>query len=239
MAISRFRSTIESIMISRLDLIGTSGNEVSTQSKARPRRSYLSGWLILGSLTAIFLAWLLFRWLIQPTWPGILPNFLRELSELTQIAAAVTLLVLWAGLLWRHYRRTPATPFQVLSLEELFELSPKGFEHYVADLFRQKGYKVTVRGRSGDHGVDLELIGDGYKKAIVQCKRYRDTVGEKIIRDLYGTLLHERVSRAFLVTTADISSAARRWAEGKPITLVDGQTLVEIASSLAERIQTD
>ena len=119
-----------------------------------------------------------------------------------------------------------------MNLAELFDINPKEFEHYVADLFRLKGYQVNVRGRSGDHGVDLELTGAGYKKAIVQCKRYRDTVGEKIIRDLYGTLLHEKVSRAFLVTTADISDAARRWAEGKPITLIDGPTLVSIASSL-------
>ena len=121
-----------------------------------------------------------------------------------------------------------------MTREQLYELDPKTFEHYVAGLFRQKGYLVLVRGRSGDHGVDLELTGKAGKRAIVQCKRYRDTVGEKIVRDLFGTLLHERASRAFLITTADISEAAINWAKGKPITLINGEMLVEIASSLSE-----
>ncbi len=122
-----------------------------------------------------------------------------------------------------------------MTKEQLFELDPKSFEYYVAGLFRQKGYAVTVRGRSGDHGVDLELKSARDKRAIVQCKRYRGTVGEKIVRDLFGTLLHERASRAFLVTTADISDAAAKWSQGKPITLIDGDTLVEIAASLNQQ----
>jgi hypothetical protein len=38
--------------------------------------------------------------------------------------------------------------------------------------------------------------------------------------------------RGFLVTTADISASAEAWAKGKPITLIDGPTLVDIAGSL-------
>ena len=60
-------------------------------------------------------------------------------------------------------------------------------------------------------------------------------MGEKIIRDLFGTLLHERASRAFLVTTAEISDAAYKWSQGKPITLIDGETLVAIATSLNQK----
>ncbi|UCC50822.1 MAG: restriction endonuclease, partial [Anaerolineaceae bacterium] len=53
-----------------------------------------------------------------------------------------------------------------------------------------------------------------------------------IVRELFGTMIHERVHHAFLVTTADISDAARQWATHKPMTLIDGPTLVDIASSL-------
>ena len=60
--------------------------------------------------------------------------------------------------------------------------------------FRQKGYKVSLRGRSGDLGVDLVLMRPGGKQAIVQCKRYRNTIGPDIVRELYGTLIHEGVS---------------------------------------------
>ena len=123
-----------------------------------------------------------------------------------------------------------------MSREKLYGLSPRAFERYAASLFRQKGYKVVVRGRSGDLGVDLEVTDGHGRRAIVQCKRYRDTVGAEVVRELYGTLIHEQVAHAFLVTTADISESAREWARGKPMTLIDGGTLVAIADALRQQL---
>jgi restriction system protein len=119
-------------------------------------------------------------------------------------------------------------------LEDLQRLSPKAFERYVASLFKSKGYRVGIRGGSGDLGVDLELAGMRGRRAIVQCKRYQNTIGAEIIRELYGTLIHEGVHWAFLVTTAEISDAARQWAEGKPITLIDGAMLLDVAHALGQ-----
>ncbi|MBE2221690.1 MAG: restriction endonuclease, partial [Anaerolineae bacterium] len=48
----------------------------------------------------------------------------------------------------------------------------------------------------------------------------------------FGTLIHERVSHAFLVTTADISPSAREWAQGKPMTLIDGNLLIQVSEKL-------
>jgi HJR/Mrr/RecB family endonuclease len=199
----------------------------------KQRRAYWSFWIILVALTALLAFWLGFRWLLQPGWLQALPSFIREFFRLIELAGAFTLLFLWVGLfLYRRHQKTNLS-MQPLNRDQLYSLSPKAFEHYVASLFGRKGYQVVVRGGSGDHGVDLELSdGDG-RRAVVQCKRYRDTVGEKTVRDLYGTLLHEGASHAFLVTTADISEAAEEWARGKPITLIDGSTLVSIANSLA------
>jgi restriction system protein len=104
----------------------------------------------------------------------------------------------------------------------------------VAQLFRKKGYKVALRGGSGDKGVDLELQQAGGRRAIVQCKRYRRPVGPEVVRELFGTLVHERVSHAFLVTTADISNSARDWAQGKPMTLIDGNLLAQVSDKLMD-----
>ncbi len=195
-------------------------------------RGHSSGWLILTLLTVIYAFWLAYRWFFEPAWPGALPDLVAEMMGLVELATAITLVVLWAGLLWQRRARPAATSNLALSVDQMYELSPKAFEHYVASLFRRKGYRVTVRGRSGDHGVDLELTSAGGRLAIVQCKRYRDTVGEEIVRGLFGTLLHENARHAFLVTTADISAAARKWAAGKPMTLINGPTLVEIAAAV-------
>ncbi|MGD8857145.1 MAG: restriction endonuclease [Chloroflexota bacterium] len=198
-------------------------------------RGYVSGWLILGLMSAVFVGWLLYRLIYQPAWPAALPSTMAEMLRLVELAAAFTLIVLWVGLLWRRRASQASAGSEALNLAQMYALSPKAFEHYVAGLFRRKGYRVIVRGRSGDHGVDLELSGAGGRRAIVQCKRYRDTVGEEVVRGLFGTLLHETAHHAFLVTTADISEAARNWAAGKPMTLIDGPTLAEIAAAIDDR----
>ncbi len=178
-----------------------------------------------------FVIWLFYRHLLRADWFSQLPPFLNELLNLLEAAAITTALLFAIILLWRKERERRAAAKSV-SLDSLYSLSPADFERFVAGLFRKKGYAVTVRGRSGDHGVDLELLSENGRRAVVQCKRYRNPIGPDIVRELFGTMIHERVHHSFLVTTADISPAAREWAENKPITLIDGSTLVQIAASL-------
>lgn len=190
-------------------------------------------WMLSAIATILLLFWLVYHYLVQPNWIARLPSLLGELIFLFEAASALTLGIVVALLWWRQ--RRPSSSLAALSVEEMVALSPAAFEQYVAALFRRKGYRVKLRGRSGDRGVDLELTRIGGRRAIVQCKRYRHTIGPDIVRELFGTMIHERVHHAFLVTTADISDAARQWATHKPMTLIDGPTLVDIASSLNYR----
>lgn len=184
---------------------------------------------VLGTL--LFLYWVVYRFVVRPAWLGMLPEDTQLTFDLLEAAATFALVVLWIAIGWFWLERRHKNK-AVKNRSDLYKLSPTAFEHYVADLFRQRGYTVHVRGKSGDLGVDLELISDTGRRAIVQCKRYQRTVGPDIVRELYGTLIHERVARAFLVTTADISASAREWARGKPMTLIDGKTLAEIAQAV-------
>jgi len=205
--------------------------------RRRIPRAYRSGLLIIAVLTLGLLGWLAYRLVWQPAWLQALPSLLEELMVLLEAASAFTISFLWAGLALRHWRAgerpAPAGERGLVTRSRLYALSPHQFERYVADIFSRKGYQVELRGGSGDHGVDLELHDRRTgRRAIVQCKRYQNTVGEELVRELYGTLLHELAYHAFLVTTADISDAAREWAQGKPITLIDGATLVAIDGAL-------
>lgn len=197
-------------------------------------RPYRSGWIIVVIMTAVYLLWLWIRLTIQPGWLDALPDLVNEVFNLVELGWGLTLAVLWIVLIWRYRQQANATRSEPVTLEQLVSMKPDAFERYVAELFHQKGYGVVHRGGSGDHGVDLELTSPSGKQAVVQCKRYQGTVGEDVVRDLYGTLMHERVARAFLVTTGEISGAAKLWARGKPLTLIDGFTLLSIASSLAD-----
>jgi restriction endonuclease Mrr len=156
--------------------------------------------------------------------PGLLPWLGGTLT--------FTLAMVWTGLAWviQQEQGAPVTP---LVPAELLTLDPTQFERHVALVLRHRGFRVRQRGGSGDHGVDLEVYPSSGRKGIVQCKRYRSTVGERTVRDLYGTMLHEDADHAFLVTAGEISASARVWAEGKPITLVDGERLWQLAVECA------
>ncbi len=181
----------------------------------------LSTWLPVTGLTVLFFAWML----ADPAW-------INEFFRLMQMAAGLTLAVVWGMLFWQWKRHSsPSLP----TLDDLYALTPYEFEEYTGELFQQKGYDVTMRGGSGDMGVDLLLTKENGQRAIVQCKRYRHAITPDIVRELFGTLVHERVAHGFLVTTASISKNTRKWAENKPLTLIDGTMLLEIIAALDEK----
>lgn len=114
------------------------------------------------------------------------------------------------------------------TIEALLALDPDQFEHLIAELFESYGHQVTIPGGNGDHGIDVLVTTSSGEKWIVQCKRYSGSVGEPVVRDLYGTLLHADAQQAYLMTTGSITRAAAEWAEGKPIILYDGENLVRL-----------
>lgn len=197
----------------------------------RPRSARFV-WSITVGVALVYLGWTVYRLLARPTWLFLLPPTAGELLNLSQAACGPTLLLVWAILWWRARRKTRWTSLRALTVNDLYALQPGEFEEYVGAVFRHKGYRARVTGRSGDHGVDVALQHPDGRRAIVQCKRYQNTVGEETVRELYGTLIHEGAAHAFLVTTAEISPPAREWAADKPITLIDGETLAQLSKRL-------
>ena len=134
----------------------------------------------------------------------------------------------WPGFTsrWRLLRRG------TLSLTEMQALSPSAFEAYVGErLFARKGYRVSNTRDVKDGGIDLLITDRIGQRAVVQCKRYRGTVGEPVVRDLYGTMVRNGAIYAYLVTTGTISREAQMWAAGQPISLIDGQQLAELVGA--------
>ena len=141
---------------------------------------------------------------------------------------------------WREKRkkRRPKTKNTQKNwdLEILQDLSPEGFEEFVTELFRRRGYKASRVGTHGDHGVDILLRNPNGERELVQCKNWKNKwVGEKEVRDFYGALTHdEEAVRGYIVTTNYFSEPARKWASGKPIDLIDADQLIE-AVAIIER----
>ena len=135
------------------------------------------------------------------------------------------------------------------SLDEstnLASISWEDFEHLVRELFEKeflsRGGEVKVTQSSSDGGVDAiafdpDPISGG--KIVIQAKRYTRTVGVSAVRDLYGTVMNEGASKGILVTTADFGPDAYRFANGKPLTLLNGANLLHLLQRHGYRAQID
>ena len=123
----------------------------------------------------------------------------------------------------------PRGRYEEESLGEIKNFSADEFEDFVAGLFLKRGYKASIVGRDGDHGIDIVVTNPQGERELVQCKRWdRRWIGEPIVRDFYGAYVHDGDAvRGYIVTTSFFSRAARDWAQGKPIDLIDGKKLAE------------
>lgn len=126
---------------------------------------------------------------------------------------------------------------RIRKLEQLQNLDPIEFEKYVGMLFRDDNWEVFTTVASGDEGVDL-FVRKGSHTGIVQCKRYAGTVGQPVVRDLYGSMIHNQVNEGWLVTTGSVSKQGEQWSSDKMINLVDGSDLVAWISKSA-RVQME
>jgi restriction system protein len=193
----------------------------------RIHRNLLYTWLILFVI-----------WLITLFAGDVIPTLLPEpANSITFFAGLAILLVI-------EVNRLRLFPIRILAridmhkaqgIEDFNRMDPGAFEELVAETYRTLGYSARRTGHSGDHGIDVELLTPNGERWIVQCKRYRDPVGEGIVRELYGTLVSEKAKRAVLVTSAEITPPAEAWARGKPIWLVDGHQFLHLMQKAQEK----
>jgi restriction system protein len=111
----------------------------------------------------------------------------------------------------------------------IMDLTPAEFEALVTNLFTGMGLEAKLTRSSKDGGVDTvafdprPVFGG---KIVIQAKRYKNTVGISVVRDLYGTMQHEGANKGILITTAGYGQDAYAWAKDKPVELIDGSGLL-------------
>jgi len=184
--------------------------------------------VVVTLLWLLIYGWLGYRLFVFGLRGGWLLNLFLALVT---ILLGVMVVLGWRRVGWQWLRGwRQGRKWRALSLGAMYRLEPSEFEDYVAyRIFARQGYKVLNTPDTKDGGIDV-LITDEYgRQAVVQCKRYKGTVGSATVRELYGTMIHTGAVRAYLATTADISNDARAWAEGKPIILLDGKRLEQLA----------
>lgn len=191
------------------------------------------------SIQRIFVGWVIWAFFMGFIyWQGARPILLMS-EELNHTLFGLlglvsgTISIGWMISRWKD-RRIRLSDAQ--KLEDLLAMPPETFEELIAVLFRAYGYQAKVSGGNSDHGVDVIVHPSENEKWIVQCKRYSGSVGEPLVRDLFGTMLHEEAARAYLMTTGSFTRQAGDWALGKPIVLYDGEALVKLIRRTHKRM---
>ena len=120
------------------------------------------------------------------------------------------------------------------------------FEHLVRQVFESEfaseAGEVRVTQASRDGGVDAIVFNpDPIRggKIVIQAKRYTNTVDVSAVRDLYGTVVNEGASKGILVTTSQFGPDARKFAQGKPITLIDGGNFLFLLEKMGIKARID
>lgn len=105
-------------------------------------------------------------------------------------------------------------------------LSWQQFEQLIGEVFRGQSYSITETGGNGpDGGVDL-ILRKGGEKYLVQCKHWRSLkVGVPVVREFFGAMAAEGAAGGFVVTSGQFTDAARTFASGRNIQLIDGARL--------------
>lgn len=128
----------------------------------------------------------------------------------------------------KRYRRRKWSRQQT-DMRALRSMSWRDFETLTAEVFRGRGYAVKETGGGGpDGGIDLILRKSG-RKYLVQCKHYRkSSVGASIVRELAGVAIREKAHGVIVVTVGKFTPAAREFASGLPVRLIDGPALLRM-----------
>lgn len=118
-------------------------------------------------------------------------------------------------------------------IDSLRQINWRQFEQLAGEAFRRQGYAIEETGLGGpDGGIDLILRKDG-QTTLVQCKQWQNRqVGVKIVREMYGLLLHHQAAAVKIVALGDYTDDARQFAQDKPIELIHGGNLIATVRSL-------
>jgi restriction system protein len=110
------------------------------------------------------------------------------------------------------------------------DLPSRHLECLIERLYAKMGYETILTPPQKDGGRDIiaqrQKPGE-LEHLLIECKRYSEPVGVKIIRALYGVVSDEKVNKGVLVTTSRFTEDAMRFAVRNPrLELIAGGQLV-------------
>jgi restriction system protein len=98
-------------------------------------------------------------------------------------------------------------------IEVLYNLSSEEFEYLIAELYEEMGYEIELTKKTHDNGIDIIAMNNGIAKKemiIIQCKKYREKITVKDIRELIGIIEINNATKGVFCTTSDYTSSSKK-----------------------------
>jgi len=167
-------------------------------------------------------------------------EWLSNLVLYGRFVVPAVFMVMAAASVWRRHQRARLLQRAAISpsADVLDSLNRLDFKLLVAEAFRLQGYEVDDMGEDTlDEGMDLVLWKND-RKSLAHCKPWTSyRVGVEVVRELTGIMHAVGAGSAFLVTSGSFTRAARQFAVGQPIVLLDGPALRQLIAKV--RAQQD
>ncbi|MFC3692235.1 MULTISPECIES: restriction endonuclease [Methylopilaceae] len=98
-------------------------------------------------------------------------------------------------------------------------MTPTGFEQWCQRRLQKQGWIAITTQATGDQGADVLAEKDGFR-AVVQCKYYTSSVGNKSVQEVFAAKQHYRYDAAAVVTNAGYTASARTLARSTGVVLL-------------------
>jgi restriction system protein len=100
------------------------------------------------------------------------------------------------------------------------------FHAVVGEYFRRREFAVTDSGRGQSAGAADLVVTKRDEYYLVQCRRWRSlSVDVDSVRELCLSMATRHAAGGFVVTAGTFTTAARAFAEGREVELIDGEQL--------------
>lgn len=111
------------------------------------------------------------------------------------------------------------------------EMSGRQFEHFVAGIYRVRGYDVTLTEVSRDQGVDI-LADKGGERLAIQCKNLARKANNRPVQEVYAGSHFYGASRACVVSPTGYTAGAYELANRLGVELYDGRKVMAWISQI-------
>lgn len=122
-------------------------------------------------------------------------------------------------------------------MEQIDAMEGIAFENYMKKLLEHMGYSsVQTTATTGDQGVDL-LARKGMSKYAIQCKRYKNSVGNKAVQEVFSGAFFYKCDKCIVVTNSHFTASAKELAKANKVELWDRDKLKELVEKYGKHIK--